>query len=30
MRVFMMTTPAKDEVQVPVDARTMEPLPAHE
>jgi hypothetical protein len=30
MRVFMMTTPARDEVQVPVDARTMEPLPAHE
>jgi hypothetical protein len=30
MRVFMMTTPCKDEVQVPVDARTMEPLPAHE
>ncbi|MBL0890847.1 MAG: hypothetical protein IBJ19_09555 [Gemmatimonadaceae bacterium] len=30
MRVFMMTTPFKDEVQVPVDAKTMEPLPAHE
>lgn len=30
MRVFMMTTPCKDEVQVPVDAKTMEPLPAHE
>ncbi|MCA0376505.1 MAG: hypothetical protein LCH84_12700 [Gemmatimonadetes bacterium] len=30
MRVFMMTTPTKDEVQVPVDPRTMEPLPAHE
>ena len=30
MRVFMMTTPYRDEVQVPVDARTMEPLPAHE
>ncbi len=30
MRVFMMTTPCRDEVQVPVDARTMEPLPAHE
>jgi hypothetical protein len=29
-RVFMMTTPYRDEVQVPVDARTMEPLPAHE
>jgi hypothetical protein len=30
MRVFMMTTKARDEVQVPVDPRTMEPLPAHE
>jgi len=30
MRVFMMTTPCKDEVQVPVDPKTMEPLPAHE
>ena len=30
MRVFMMTTACRDEVQVPVDARTMEPLPAHE
>jgi len=30
MRVFMMTTPNRDEVQVPVDPRTMEPLPAHE
>lgn len=30
MRVFMMTTPCRDEVQVPVDAKTMEPLPAHE
>ncbi len=30
MRVFMMTSPYRDEVQVPVDARTMEPLPAHE
>jgi hypothetical protein len=30
MRVFMMTTPSRDEVQVPVDPRTMEPLPAHE
>ncbi len=30
VRVFMMTTPARDEVQVPVDPRTMEPLPAHE
>lgn len=30
MRVFMMTTKTRDEVQVPVDPRTMEPLPAHE
>ncbi len=30
MRVFMMTSAYRDEVQVPVDARTMEPLPAHE
>ncbi len=30
VRVFMMTSPFRDEVQVPVDARTMEPLPAHE
>ena len=30
MRVFLMTSPFRDEVQVPVDARTMEPLPAHE
>ena len=30
MRVFMMTSPFRDEVQVPVDPRTMEPLPAHE
>jgi hypothetical protein len=30
MRVFMMTTPARDEVQVPVNPKTMEPLPAHE
>ena len=30
VRVFMMTTPCRDEVQVPVDAETMEPLPAHE
>ncbi|WP_337172171.1 hypothetical protein [Gemmatimonas aurantiaca] len=30
MRVFMMTTPFKDEVQVPVNPKTMEPLPAHE
>jgi len=30
MRVVLMTSPYRDEVQVPVDARTMEPLPAHE
>jgi hypothetical protein len=30
MRVFMLTSPYRDEVQVPVDAETMEPLPAHE
>jgi hypothetical protein len=30
MRVMLMTSPYRDEVQVPVDARTMEPLPAHE
>ncbi|HEY0780183.1 MAG TPA: hypothetical protein VGD56_19610, partial [Gemmatirosa sp.] len=30
MRVAFMTSPYRDEVQVPVDARTMEPLPAHE
>ena len=30
MRVFMMTSKYRDEVQVPVDPRTMEPLPAHE
>ncbi|HVD05390.1 MAG TPA: hypothetical protein VNB89_05220 [Gemmatimonadaceae bacterium] len=30
MRVFMMTSAYRDEVQVPVNARTMEPLPAHE
>ena len=29
-RVFLLTSPYRDEVQVPVDARTMEPLPAHE
>jgi len=28
--VFKMTSPYRDEVQVPVDAKTMEPLPAHE
>jgi hypothetical protein len=30
MRIFMMTSPFRDEVQVPVDPKTMEPLPAHE
>lgn len=30
MRVFMMTSKYRDEVQVPVNPRTMEPLPAHE
>jgi len=30
LRVFMMTSPYRDEVQVPVDPKTMEPLPAHE
>ena len=30
MRVVLMTSPFRDEVQVPVDAETMEPLPAHE
>ncbi len=30
MRVFLMTTPCRDEVQVPCDPVTMEPLPAHE
>ena len=30
MRVTLMTSPFRDEVQVPVDAETMEPLPAHE
>ena len=30
MRVFLMTSPYRDEVQVPVNARTMEPIPAHE
>ncbi|MCX5761942.1 MAG: hypothetical protein NTW72_10665 [Gemmatimonadetes bacterium] len=30
MRVFLMTSPYRDEVQVPCDPRTMEPLPAHE
>ncbi|MES2179396.1 MAG: hypothetical protein V4550_16175 [Gemmatimonadota bacterium] len=30
MRVAMLTSPYRDEVQIPVDAETMEPLPAHE
>lgn len=30
MRVTLMTSPFRDEVQVPVNAETMEPLPAHE
>ena len=30
MRVFLMTSRFRDEVQVPVDPKTMEPLPAHE
>jgi hypothetical protein len=30
MRVFLMTSQYRDEVQVPVDPRTMEPLPATE
>jgi hypothetical protein len=30
MRVLLMTSQFRDEVQVPVDPRTMEPLPAHE
>lgn len=30
LRVTLMTSPHRDEVQVPVDPRTMEPLPAHE
>ena len=29
-RVLLMTSPHRDEVQVPVDPETMEPLPAHE
>jgi hypothetical protein len=29
-RVTLMTSPFRDEVQVPVNAETMEPLPAHE
>jgi hypothetical protein len=30
MRVTLMTSPYREEVQVPVDPETMEPLPAHE
>jgi hypothetical protein len=30
MRVTLMTSPYRDEVQIPVDPETMEPLPAHE
>ncbi|HJP61033.1 MAG TPA: hypothetical protein VJ865_13590 [Gemmatimonadaceae bacterium] len=30
MRVLLMTSPYRDEVQVPVNPKTMEPLPAHE
>ena len=30
VRAVLMTSPYRDEVQVPVDAETMEPLPAHE
>jgi hypothetical protein len=30
MRVVLMTSPHRDEVQVPVNPDTMEPLPAHE
>ncbi|MEY2733981.1 MAG: hypothetical protein RL340_1040, partial [Gemmatimonadota bacterium] len=29
-RVFLMTSKYRDEVQVPCDPVTMEPLPAHE
>ena len=29
-RVTLITSPYRDEVQIPVDAETMEPLPAHE
>ena len=29
-QVLKMTSPYRDEVQIPVDPRTMEPLPAHE
>ena len=30
MRIVWMTSPYRDEMQVPVDPKTMEPLPAHE
>jgi hypothetical protein len=30
MRVALMTSAYRDEVQIPVDPKTMEPLPAHE
>ncbi len=30
IRVLLMTSPYRDEVQVPVNPETMEPLPAHE
>jgi hypothetical protein len=30
IRVTLLTSPYRDEVQVPVDPETMEPLPAHE
>ena len=30
MRVVLMTSPFRDEVQVPYDPKTLEPLPAHE
>ncbi len=30
MRVALITSPYRDEVQIPVNAETMEPLPAHE
>jgi hypothetical protein len=29
-RIFLLTSPYRDEVQIPVDPRTMEPLPATE
>lgn len=30
MRIVLQTSPHRDEIQVPVNPRTMEPLPAHE